>query len=167
MGKVIELDDLKIICDNRDSKKVVFTNGCFDIIHSGHIKLLKECKSQGDILVVGLNSDKSVAKLKGYCRPILSFEERSIILASIIYVDYVVKFDDDTPYGVIRFITPDVLVKGQDWDESEIVGADHVKEKGGNVYRVSMESGRSSSQIIYSILRRYGKEGICNGNNPQ
>jgi rfaE bifunctional protein nucleotidyltransferase chain/domain len=167
MNKLIELDKLKNILEDRDEKNIVFTNGCFDIIHSGHIKLLKECKEQGDILIVGLNSDRSVVKLKGICRPILQFEERATILSAIWYVDYIVKFDDETPYGLIKFLTPDVLVKGQDWDESKIVGAEYVKEKGGRIHRVSMESGRSSSQIIYSILRRYGKEGKCNGDNPQ
>ena len=175
MKKLIDLNDLKTIVDNRDNKKVVFTNGCFDILHVGHIRFLDECKKEGDILIVGLNSDKSVRVIKGICRPIVPFEQRAEILASIGVVDYVVGFDDSTPYGLIKSIEPDVLVKGADWDESKIVGSEFVNSRGGKVVRVRFTVSTSSSQIIYSILRKFGKNNECllqgechlNGNNQK
>jgi|WetSurMetagenome_2_1015567.scaffolds.fasta_scaffold314560_2 D-glycero-beta-D-manno-heptose 1-phosphate adenylyltransferase len=169
MIKLIEFDALKEIVDNRGDKKVVFTNGCFDILHVGHVRFLEECKKEGDILIVALNNDVSVRKIKGICRPILPFEQRAEILSSMVWVDYIIGFEDETPFGLIKFFSPDILVKGADWDESRIVGADYINSKGGKVVRVNFTCFTSSSQIIYSILRKFGKEGNCilNGDNPQ
>lgn len=161
MSKIIELDSLRKILDERGDKKVVFTNGCFDILHAGHVRFLKECKKEGDILIVGLNSDRSVSKIKGICRPILSLEDRGEILEAIEYIDYIVTFDDNTPQSLIYFIKPDVLAKGADWDEDRIVGGEHVKANGGRIVRVIHTKATSSSNIIYSILRKFGKEGTC------
>lgn len=167
--KLVQLDDLRKILDDRDEKNIVFTNGCFDILHVGHIRFLTQCKKEGDILIVGVNSDNSVSKIKGICRPIITFDNRVEVLSAIEVVDYIIGFDDETPYGLIRYIKPDVLVKGADWEESRIAGADVVKEYGGRIVRVPFSIGTSSSQIIYSILRKFGKEGTCllHGNNSQ
>jgi len=162
MSKIIELDSLRKILDERGDKKVVFTNGCFDILHAGHVRFLKSCKEEGDILIVGLNSDRSVSQLKGICRPIVSASDRAEILEAIEFVDYIVTFDDNTPQGLIYFIKPDVLVKGADWDGDKIVGSDYVTSNGGSVVRVPHTKATSSSNIIYSILRKFGKEGSCN-----
>ena len=161
MSKIIEFDALRKVLDEKGDKKIVFTNGCFDILHAGHVRFLKECKKEGDILIVGLNSDRSVRNIKGICRPILELEDRAEILEAIEYIDYIVIFDDNTPQGLIYFIKPDVLVKGADWDEDRIVGGEHVKSNGGKVVRVRHTKATSSSNIIYSILRKFGKDGTC------
>jgi D-beta-D-heptose 7-phosphate kinase/D-beta-D-heptose 1-phosphate adenosyltransferase len=162
MSKIIELDSLRNILDERGDKKVVFTNGCFDILHVGHVRFLKECKKEGDILIVGLNSDRSVSNIKGICRPIVSAEDRAEILEAIEFIDYIIIFDENTPQTLIYAIKPDVLVKGVDWEESNIVGGEFVKSLGGHVARVSHTKQTSSTNIIYSILRKFGKEGSCN-----
>jgi len=161
MSKFIELDSLRKILDERGDKKVVFTNGCFDILHAGHVRFLKSCKEEGDILVVGLNSDRSVSQLKGICRPIISQQDRAEILEAIEHVDYVIIFDEDTPQGLIYFIKPDVLIKGVDWDETKIVGGEFVKSNGGSVSRIPHTRTISSTSIIYSIIRKFGKAGTC------
>lgn len=131
-------------------KKVVFTNGCFDIIHSGHIKLLKEAKSHGDLLIVGLNESASVSAIKPG-RPVNSFSERAAVLDGLKPVDAVVGFKEKTPLKTIKKIKPDVLVKGGDWKVTEIVGADFVKACGGAVKVVQLKKGRSTSAIIRKI----------------
>jgi D-beta-D-heptose 7-phosphate kinase/D-beta-D-heptose 1-phosphate adenosyltransferase len=161
MSKIIELDKLKLILDERGDKKVVFTNGCFDILHAGHVRCLKSCKEEGDILVVGLNSDRSVNKNKGICRPIITQEDRAEILEALVFIDYIVIFDDDTPYNLIQQIKPDVLIKGVDWDENKIVGGEFVKAYGGTIVRIPHTKQTSSTNIIYSILRKFGKDGTC------
>lgn len=128
--------------------KIVFTNGCFDILHPGHIHLLKEARKLGDLLIVGLNSDSSVKRLKGPDRPVQDENSRALILASMIYVDYVVLFSEDTPLDLIKLISPDVLVKGGDYREDQIVGADFLRSTGGNTITIPFLEGHSSSSLI-------------------
>ena len=135
-------------------KTVVFTNGCFDIIHAGHIHLLASARALGDFLFVGLNDDDSVRRLKGPRRPINPLEARAAVLSAIRYVDRVVPFSEDTPLELIKAIKPDVLVKGGDWKEDEIVGAEFVKSKGGRVIIVPYLEGYSTT----AILRKLGPE---------
>lgn len=151
MGKVISLKSLIQLRQDWKRKKVVFTNGVFDLIHYGHIKLLADCKKLGDILIVGMNSDSSVKKFKGTSRPIIPFKDRSRILAALKAVDYVVAFSEPTPLGLITKIRPDILAKGADYKVSEIVGAKEVKGWGGQVVRIKLLAGRSSSEIIRRV----------------
>lgn len=152
MNKVLSLKRLLAILRER-VKTVVFTNGCFDIIHAGHIRYLKKAKALGDILVIGLNSDASVKKIKGDKRPIVSQKERAEVLSAMEMVDYIVIFNEPTPIRLIKAIQPDVLVKGADWKEKEIVGADVVKAKGGRVARIRLARGRSTTDIIQRVLK--------------
>lgn len=137
----------------RDGKKVVFTNGCFDILHAGHVMYLEKAAAFGDILVVGLNSDASVQRIKGPQRPVMPEKERALVLSALYFVDHIVLFDEPDPGELIRKIRPAVLVKGADWEEDRIVGARFVKENGGCVRRVSFEYQVSTSQIIERIRR--------------
>ena len=137
--------------------KIVFTNGCFDIIHAGHIDLLTQAKKLGDKLIVGINSDESVRSIKGANRPILSQGERAAILKALESVDEVKIFSDLTPENLIKELKPDVLVKGGDWKESEIIGADFVKENGGEVHSIPLKEGYSSTNIIEKIVGSDGK----------
>lgn len=132
-------------------KRIVFTNGCFDVLHAGHVSLLAKAKRQGDILVVGLNSDASVKRLKGEKRPVNSFESRAEVLSSISVVDYIVKFDEDTPLRLIEELNPSVLVKGGDYVKTDIVGYDYVTNNGGNVLVVPFVPHQSSSNILKAI----------------
>jgi len=156
-GQVLSLKKLKELRKKwkRQGKKLVFTNGCFDLLHLGHIRYLKKAKSLGDILVVGLNSDRSVKKIKGEKRPILPEKERAEILSSLWFVDYVVLFNEETPERLIRELEPDVLVKGADWKLKEIVGADLVRSRGGVVRRIPLYKSRSTTSVIDEIIRRY------------
>lgn len=129
----------------------VFTNGCFDILHPGHLAFLAKARKKGDILIVGLNSDESVRRLKGDQRPINSFEDRVLMLAGLESVDYITGFEDDTPAELIQIIKPDVLVKGGDYTVDNIVGAAFVKSYGGKVEALSFEEGYSTSNIIQKI----------------
>lgn len=133
--------------------KIVFTNGCFDILHLGHIDYLAKAASEGTFLIVGLNSDDSVRRIKGDSRPITDQKSRAMALASLGFVGGVVIFDEDTPKKLIRIIQPDVLVKGKDYDEKDIVGADIVREKGGEVITMDIVEGYSTSAIIEKIKR--------------
>ncbi len=157
MGEIKSLEELKELRNlwRKEGKKLVFTNGCFDLVHIGHIRYLKKAKELGDYLVIGLNTDQSVRRIKGEKRPILPEDERAEILCSFWFVDYVVFFDEDTPEKLIKEIEPDVLVKGADWKLEEIVGADFVLKKGGEVKRIELEQGKSTTAIINEILRRY------------
>jgi rfaE bifunctional protein nucleotidyltransferase chain/domain len=157
MGKIVNLDQLIRIRKKakRDHKKVVFTNGCFDILHRGHIECLKKAKSFGDLLIVGLNSDSSVKKLKGDKRPILPQDDRAEILASLGMVDYVCIFEEETPQKIISALIPDVLVKGSDYKKKEIVGKDVVEAHGGKVLTVKEIRGKSTKNIIQKIIARY------------
>lgn len=137
-------------------KTVVFTNGCFDILHRGHIEYLKEAKALGDVLIVGLNSDDSTRRLKGENRPINTEEDRAQMLLALESVDSVFVFDEDTPLELIEMIKPDVLVKGGDWQIGQIVGAGVVLEYGGKVKSLSYKEGYSTTNIIDKVRKAYG-----------
>lgn len=147
---LISIEVLTKICREAKQlgKKVVFTNGCFDIIHSGHVKYLQESKKLGDILIIGLNSDESVRKIKGNSRPINNENDRAIVLSELKSVDYVTIFNDNTPYKLIEAIIPDILTKGGDYTEENIVGADIVKLNGGKVVVINFVDGKSTTNII-------------------
>jgi len=134
---------------------VVFTNGCFDLLHAGHVRYLAAARREGDILVVGLNSDRSVRDIKGDTRPILPESERAQVLAGLAAVNYVVLFDEPDPLRLITALTPDVLVKGGDWPEAAIIGAQVVRNRGGRVVRIPVVEGARTSAIIARILERY------------
>lgn len=133
------------------SKKIVFTNGCFDILHFGHVSYLNEARALGDILIVGLNSDCSVKKLKGEERPIIGEDERKFLLENLKAVDFVQIFDEPTPYELIKLVRPQILVKGGDWQPKDIVGSDIVLSYGGEVKGLSFISGKSTTSILKKI----------------
>lgn len=137
--------------------KVVFTNGCFDILHIGHLRYLEEAKKLGDILVVGVNSDESVKRLKGEKRPINKLNERMEMLAGLKPVDYVTYFEEDTPYNLIKLLLPDILVKGGDWKVDEIIGSDIVLGNKGEVFSLNFEENFATTNIIEEIIRKYCK----------
>ena len=137
--------------ERRSGKIVVFTNGCFDILHPGHLYLLQEAKARGDILIVGINSDASLQRLKGKERPIFPQDERAEILASLEMVDYVTIFGEDTPYNIISELKPHVLVKGGDWKKEEVIGGDLVESWGGEVVIIPYKKGYSTSGILDKI----------------
>lgn len=140
-----------------NGQRIVFTNGCFDLIHPGHIAYLQAARRLGDVLIVGLNSDRSVRELKGAARPILTEGERAIVLSGLESVSFITIFDESTPLSLIRAILPDVLVKGGDWGLSEIVGRKEVEDAGGNVVALPYEAGYSTSEIIDRILKQNSK----------
>jgi rfaE bifunctional protein nucleotidyltransferase chain/domain len=155
---IVELKELLELLEKvRGKKKIVFTNGCFDILHAGHADYLNKAKSLGDILVVGINSDASVRRIKGEKRPILPQQMRAYLLDNLKPVDYVVIFEEDTPLELIKAIKPDVLVKGADWDLERIVGADFVLSYGGRVERIAFSFDISTSKIIERVLDLYCK----------
>ena len=141
---------------HREGGRIVFTNGCFDLLHPGHIALLKAAAEMGEVLIVAINSDESVRKLKGQSRPIHSAEERAEILLAVRWVNNVTVFEEDTPYDLINKIKPDVLVKGGDWPINEIVGYDIVKASGGSVKSLSFHAGNSTTAIIEKINKNHG-----------
>jgi len=150
MKKILDWNELKEVIDRfkASGKKIVFTNGCFDIIHIGHVRYLKEAKALGDMLVIGLNSDRSVSLIKPD-RPINPQDYRAEVLSSLDMVDYVTLFDEETPYELIKFLQPDKLVKGGDWKKEEIVGSDIAQE----TYSLPYIEGVSTSEIIERIKR--------------
>ena len=152
-GKLKNLEELTVIATDARStgKNVVFTNGCFDLLHRGHVHVLREAKACGDLLITGINSDKSVKQIKGPARPVLPESDRSELLAALEMVDYVVLFDEPDPYQVISAIRPDVLVKGGDWSGAKIVGADLEEEAGGRVVVIPYIKGFSTTEIIERI----------------
>jgi len=152
--KIIKREELagNVRALKRAGKTIVFTNGCFDLLHIGHIRYLKSAKAEGDVLLVGLNSDRSVRQIKGPARPIVSENERAEVLASLACVDFVTFFDEPDPLATIRVLMPDVLVKGADWEEDAIVGKDVVEANGGRVVRIPVTEGASTSRIIDKIL---------------
>jgi len=155
---IVELEELLGLLEKvRGKKKIVFTNGCFDILHAGHADYLNRAKSLGDILVVGINSDASVRRIKGENRPILPQQMRAYLLDNLKPVDYVVIFEEDTPLEMIKAIKPDVLVKGADWDLERIVGADFVLSYGGKVERIAFSFDVSTSKVVERILGLYCK----------
>jgi D-beta-D-heptose 7-phosphate kinase/D-beta-D-heptose 1-phosphate adenosyltransferase len=154
-GKIGKLHEIKSIVAKAktERKTVVLTNGCFDLLHPGHLHLLREAKKQGDILVVALNSDISVRKIKGPSRPILADSNRAELLAALEMVDYVTCFDEPDPYEVIRELKPDVLVKGGDWPKERIIGSDIVEREGGRVSVVPYLKGHSTTEIIERMCK--------------
>ncbi len=135
-------------------QKIVFTNGCFDILHLGHVDYLSKARDQGHVLIIGLNTDASVQRQgKAANRPIVNEHSRAILLASLRFVDAVILFDEDTPYDLIRFIQPDVLVKGNDYKAEDIVGYDILKAKGGEVKTIPLVEGYSTSAIVAKIMK--------------
>ena len=157
MGKTVKLQELIQIRKKarEQNKKVVFTNGCFDLLHRGHIEYLKKAKKLGDILIVGLNSDSSVRKIKGKGRPIQKQADRATILVSLYFVDYVCVFNELTPLMLISKLIPDILVKGGDWEVKDIVGKDIVESHGEKVLSIKMVKGKSTRNIIQTILKRF------------
>lgn len=153
MGQVIASwkDLTRELATRRQGRKVVFTNGCFDILHVGHVRYLKEAKAQGDILVLGLNSDASVKVLKGPTRPLQNECDRAEILSSLASVDYVTLFGEDTPEKLIQEVRPDILVKGGDYKIETIVGAKFVQSYGGEVRALQFVDGKSTSEIVAKI----------------
>lgn len=146
-----------IKAERKKGRKIVFTNGCFDILHAGHVVYLKKAAGLGDILVVGVNSDDSVRRLKGENRPVNKLEDRLTVLASLEYVDYVIPFEEETPIDLIKAVRPDVLVKGGDYQIEDIIGADFVKESGGMVTTIPFVEGKSTSNMIHKIQSTGGK----------
>ncbi len=158
-GKILEAAELRdrVRLLQGDGKRVVFTNGCFDLLHVGHIQYLQAARRLGDCLIVGLNSDASVRRLKGKRRPLISEEERSHILAALDCVDYLTVFNESTPMKLIRTLRPNILVKGRDYRKQEVVGADFVESYGGQVALVPVVQGKSTSEIVQRIVQRYGE----------
>lgn len=150
MGEVIAWNqiDSKLLPLRQQNKKVVFTNGCFDLLHVGHVRYLQEAKSLGDFLVVGINTDRSVQVLKGPTRPIQNENDRAEILSSLAAVDLVVIFDEETPAELIQVVKPHFLVKGGDWKPETIVGHDFVTSYGGQVFSLKFVDGKSTTNII-------------------
>jgi D-beta-D-heptose 7-phosphate kinase/D-beta-D-heptose 1-phosphate adenosyltransferase len=152
-GKLKSLDELQAITAKArsDGKKVVFTNGCFDLLHRGHLHLLREAKACGELLIVAVNSDKSVREIKGPNRPILPETDRAELLAALEMIDYVVLFDEPDPYRLIAALKPDVLAKGGDWKPEDIIGSDIVTGNGGKVAVIPYMKGFSTTEIIERI----------------
>ena len=161
MSKLKRLDELIKIVEGlkKKEKKIIFTNGCFDILHLGHIRYLREAKRLGDILIIGLNSDHSVRSLKGPNRPLVKEKSRAEILSALEMVDYIVIFNELTPKNLIDKILPHILVKGGDWKKEEVVGRDTVEAQGGEVVIIPEVKGYSTSALINKI-RSQGIEGI-------
>lgn len=146
--KIVSLDHLKKMRDERHFQKIVFTNGCFDILHLGHVEYLAKAKDLGDLLVIGLNSDSSVKRLKGEQRPVNPEHARAAILAALSFVDFVTVFEEDTPINLISALLPNILVKGGDYTANEIVGADIVNKNGGEVVIIPLTDGFSTTNIL-------------------
>lgn len=158
MSKIFSRETLKEQLSRlrQAGKTIVFTNGCFDILHVGHVRYLGEAKKLGDILVLALNSDTSVRAIKGEKRPLVPEDERADIMAALESIDYVILFDDPTPQRLIEYLQPDILVKGGDWAEAAIAGADFVKASGGRVITIPLTEGRSTTNIVEKIRQVYG-----------
>ncbi len=153
MGKVVSLNELKEIVDAERvaEKKIVFTNGCFDLIHVGHVRYLQEARKRGDLLIVAVNSDRSVRKLKGKDRPVVGQEERAEIISAFACVDYVVIFPEETPARIVDVLRPDVLVKGGDYRKEDIVGRTTVEGGGGEVITIPLTEGCSTKELLEKI----------------
>jgi D-beta-D-heptose 7-phosphate kinase/D-beta-D-heptose 1-phosphate adenosyltransferase len=143
----------------KSGKKIVFTNGCYDLLHTGHVRFLKKARSMGGALVLALNSDSSVRRIKGPKRPITPQDERAELMSALAPVDIVTIFYEDDPYNIINDIKPDVLVKGGDWALDRIIGADIVKKNGGVVRSIKYLKGKSTTNIIKQVLKNYGNIG--------
>jgi len=159
MGKIFKIDELVKFREKAkiEGRKVVFTNGCFDILHRGHVELLEKAKRFGDLLIVALNSDSSMKKIKGEKRPILNENDRAYILASLKCVDAVCLFDEETPAEIIDKLKPDILAKGGDYKINEVVGRESVYNIGGEVVIIPLVEGKSTKEIIEKIIKSYCK----------
>lgn len=157
MNKILERKILqeKLEALRKEGKKIAFTNGCFDILHVGHVRYLREAKKTADVLVLGLNSDSSVRSIKGEKRPLTPEEERAEILASLECIDFVTVFPELTPLELINYLKPDIIIKGGDWTEDKIVGRDDVKKWGGRVIIIPEVEGRSTTNIVEKIKKVY------------
>jgi len=157
MDKILDRQILKEKLDalRREGKKIAFTNGCFDILHVGHVRYLREAKKTADVLVLALNSDSSVRSIKGEKRPLVSEEERAEILASLEFIDFVTIFEELTPQELIVYLKPDILIKGGDWPEDKVVGRDDVKKWGGRVVLIPEVKGKSTTNIVEKIKEVY------------
>ena len=154
-GKIKSLDELKVITENAtgEGKTVVFTNGCFDLVHPGHVHLLRQAKALGDILIVAVNTDRSIKEIKGPNRPILPEDGRGALLTAMEMVDYVIFFDEPNPTRLIAALKPSVLVKGGDWGRDEVVGSEIVEKNGGRVELIPYLKGYSTTEIIERTQR--------------
>ena len=161
MGRVVSREECAGIraALKAEGKRVVFTNGCFDILHRGHVEYLSKARGLGDVLIVGMNDDGSVRRLKGPDRPVVPFVDRSVVLAAIGAVDLVVSFAEDTPLELITLLVPDILVKGADWPIDKVVGKDVVESAGGSVRTIDFVPDRSTTSIIERIQHLHPKEG--------
>ena len=161
MDKILDRKTLKERLDalRKEGKKIAFTNGCFDILHVGHVRYLKEARKTADILVLALNSDSSVRAIKGDKRPLVPEEERAEVLAGLECIDFVTIFPEPTPLELICYLRPDTLIKGGDWSEDKVVGRDEIKQWGGNVTIIPEVIGKSTTNIVDKIIAVY-----CSGN---
>lgn len=159
MGAVLSLNELRTAREQyrQNAKRVVFTNGVFDIIHRGHIEFLARARELGDVLIVGINTDESVRRIKGDKRPIVQEDDRAYVVAHLTPVDFVCKFGEETPLNVIRALVPDILVKGADWKIDAIVGKEVVERAGGKVATIEFIPDRSTSNIIDRIIERFSQ----------
>ena len=157
MGKILSLAALQITREQLRAagQTVVFTNGCFDLLHPGHVRYLQQARELGDALIVALNSDRAVQTLKGEARPILKENERAEVIAALACVDYVLIFDDISPRATIAALLPDILVKGGDWGVDQIIGAEEVTAAGGQVMSLSFIAGVSTTEVIERILKNH------------
>jgi D-beta-D-heptose 7-phosphate kinase/D-beta-D-heptose 1-phosphate adenosyltransferase len=153
LRKLVDLDPLLSTLEPARARgaTIVFTNGCYDLLHVGHLRLLESAAALGDVLVVGINRDASVGRLKGRHRPYVPFEERASLLAALESVDWVIGFDEDTPEALVRAIGPDVLVKGVDWSLEQVAGRETVEARGGRVVRIPLVPGRSTTTLVERV----------------
>ena len=160
MGRILSRVELKKEVEKlkQAGKKIVFTNGCFDILHTGHTRYLREARKLGDVLVLGLNSDDSIRSIKGEKRPLVPATERAEILAALDFIDFITIFDELTPLNVIKFLKPDILIKGGDWPEEKVVGREEVKKWKGKVVIIPEVQGKSTTNIVEKILQVYGPQ---------
>lgn len=158
-NKIVTKEALRFLLERfrQMGKTIVFTNGCFDILHAGHVRYLQDAKKLGDILVLGLNSDSSVRILKGPLRPIIPENERADVLSALEMINYIIFFSEETPLNLIEYLRPHILVKGGDWSEEQIAGAKEVCRWGGRVVIVPQTPGISTTDVIHKILKIYGK----------
>lgn len=157
MNKILERNALKVKLEElrKKGKKIAFTNGCFDILHVGHVRYLREAKKTADVLVLALNSDSSVRSIKGEKRPLMTENERAEILAALEFIDFVTIFNELTPQELIIYLKPDILIKGGDWEEEKVVGREEIKKWGGRVAIIPEVEGKSTTNIVEKIKKLY------------
>jgi rfaE bifunctional protein nucleotidyltransferase chain/domain len=157
MNKILGRTKLKEKLEmlRKEGKKIAFTNGCFDILHVGHVRYLREAKKTADVLVLALNSDTSVQSIKGEKRPLVPEEERAEILAALEFIDFVTVFTELTPLELINYLKPDIIIKGGDWPEDKVVGRDEVKKWGGRVILIQEVEGKSTTNIVEKIMKAH------------